>query len=588
MKKLGSILICIILMLSMVTMSASAADKEGVLTLPENDGTAYPVTGISDSYSYDEEVYRVIVPENIVRLGDQAFYSCTNLYQIKLHDKIQRIGKQAFEKTEIYEDADNWSDGVLYIGDTLIKADPNVISESYQIKAGTRLIADGAFENCENLAAIELPDTVEYIGADAFSGTSLMNNKVNWANNALIIDHVLIAVDKEYNGVFSVPDGIRTIADCAFEHAKVTEVTTPDTLRYIGHNAFWDCQELVSISLGESVETLGCGPFRMCNKLETITVHEDNENFAVSDGVLYNHHLSSVVKCPQMIQGRVVLPYTIKKINAYAFEWCTEMESIEIPEGCVFIGNSAFSTCENLSDVVLPETLEYIDTSAFSYCNSIESISIPDNVYYLGKYAFNCCLNLKEVEIGDGIDELKYCLFESCEKLNKVTLGDNIRVIDDTAFLFTRYVSNVSNYQNGLLVSSDRYLIKVAHDVTYCYIPNGIAIIADGAFEYPSEEGCLSEVHVPSSIERMNWGAFHEVSETTPIYFSGSIERFINITNFDWDCINLYTSDFNSSVWSVIILTGCLIVMIAGVVVLSRIKRKQILRAEAEEEHGES
>ena len=48
MKKLGSILICIILMLSMVTMSASAADKEGVLTLPENDGTAYPVTGISD------------------------------------------------------------------------------------------------------------------------------------------------------------------------------------------------------------------------------------------------------------------------------------------------------------------------------------------------------------------------------------------------------------------------------------------------------------------------------------------------------------------------------------------------------------
>ena len=112
--------------------------------------------------------------------------------------------------------------------------------------------------------------------------------------------------------------------------------------------------------------------------------------------------------------------------------------------------------------------------------------------------------------------------------------------------------------------------------------------IADGAFEYPSEEGRLSEVHVPPSIERMNWGAFHEVPETTPIYFNGNIERFINITNFDWDCINLYTSDFNSSVWSVIILTGCLIVLIAGVAVLSRIKRKQILRAETEEEHGES
>lgn len=587
MKKLCSIMICIVLMISMVTVSASATANEGVLTLPEDDGTGYPVTGVSDSYSNDEEIDKVIVPENIVRLGEQAFYACTNLNQIKLHDKIQRIGKRAFEKTELYKDADNWSDGVLYIGDVLIKADPDVISGTYQVKAGTRLIADGAFEGCKNLAAIELPDTVEYIGADAFSETSLMNNKENWSNNALIIKHALISVDKEYNGAFSVPDGIRTIADCAFEHAKVTEVTTPETLKFIGYNAFWDCQELVSISLGKLVKTLGRGPFRMCNKLQVISVHEDNENFAVIDGVLYNHQLSSVVRCPQMTSGKVILPHTIKKINAYAFEWCTEIESVEIPEGCVFIGNSAFSTCENLSEVILPKTMEYIDTSAFSYCNSIDSIDIPDSVYYLGKYAFNCCHNLKEVEIGDGIEELKYCLFESCEKLNKVTLGENIKEIDETAFLFTRYVSNVSNYHNGLLISSDRYLIKVAHDVTACYIPNGIAIIADGAFEYPSEEGWLSEVHVPSSIERINWGAFHEVPEITPIYFGGSIERFIDITDFDWGCINLYTSDFNSSVWSVVILSGVLIVLGVGMIILNHIKRKQSSIVETEEEYGE-
>ena len=587
MKKLCSIMICIVLMISMVTVSSSATANEGVLTLPEDDGTGYPVTGVSDSYSNDEEIYKVIVPENIVRLGERAFYACTNLNQIKLHDKIQRIGKRAFEKTELYEDVDNWSDGVLYIGDVLIKADPDVISGTYQVKAGTRLIADGAFEGCENLASIELPDTVEYVGADAFTGTSLMDNKENWSNNALIIEHTLISVDKDYNGVFSVPNGIRTIADCAFEHARVTEVTTPETLKFIGYNAFWDCQELVSISLGKLVKTLGYGPFRMCNKLQVISVHEDNENFAVVDGILYNYQLSSVVRCPQMTSGKVILPHTIRKINAYAFEWCTEIESVEIPEGCVFIGNSAFSTCENLSDVILPKTMEYIDTSAFSYCNSIDSIVIPDSVYYLGKYAFNCCHNLKEVDIGDGIEELKYCLFESCEKLNKVTLGENIKEIDETTFLFTRYVSNMSNYHNGLLVSSDRYLIKVAQDVTACYIPNGIAIIADGAFEYPSEEGWLSEVHVPSSIERMSWGAFHEVPEITPIYFGGSIERFIDITDFDWDCINLYTSDFNSSVWSVVILSGVLIVLGVGMIILNHIKRKQSSIAETEEEYGE-
>lgn len=588
MKRLSAIIFCVAIMISMVTSSVSAAGNEDVLTLPEDDGTGYPVIGISDSYSYDEDVYKVVVPENIVRLGEQTFYACTNLNQIKLHDKIQRIGKRAFDKTAYYEDADNWSEGVLYIGDALIKADPDLISETYQVKAGTRLVADGAFEGCENLTAIVLPGTVEYIGADAFSGTGLMDNKENWSNNALIIEHVLISVDKEYNGVFSVPESVRTIADCAFEHAKVTKVTTPNTLKFIGNNAFWDCQELVSISLGRSVETLGRGPFRMCNKLETISVHKDNENLTVIDGVLYNHQLSSVIRCPQMVSGKIVLPHTIKKIDAYAFEWCTEIESVELPEGCVFIGNSAFSTCENLSDVILPKTMEYIDTSAFSYCNSIKSISIPDNVYYLGKYAFSCCLNLKEVKIGDGVEELKYCLFESCEKLNNVTLGDNIKEIDETAFLFTRYISNVSNYHNGLLISSDKYLIKVAQDVTSCYIPSGVIIIADGAFEYPSEEGYLYELHVPASIRKFNWGAFHVIPKTVPVYFAGSISEFINKTDFDRDCINLYTSDFSSSVWSIGILYGVLIVLGVSMIILNHIKRKQNSAAETEEEYGES
>lgn len=589
MKKIFKILligVCFITVLSM-SVTVFATSDEGMIVLPNDDGTGYPVTGITDSYSCDDEAHKVVVPENIIRIGEKTFYACSNLNQIKLHDKIQKIGKQAFEKTAYYEDEDNWSEGVLYIGDALIKANSNVVSDTYHVKEGTRLIADGAFEGCENLISVVLPETVEYVGADAFLNTALFSNEDNWAENALIIDHVLISIDKEYNGIFSVPNGIRTIADRAFEHASVTNVITPDTLKYIGADSFWDCQELESVSLERLVKTLGRGPFRMCNKLKTIRVHEDNENFAVVDGVLYNHQLSSVIKCPQMYSGKIVLPHSTKRINAYAFEWCTEIESIEIPEGCVFVGNSAFSTCENLSNVIIPQTMEYIDASAFSYCNSLEAIIIPDNVYHLGKYAFACCLNLKEVEIGDGIEELSYCLFESCEKLNKVTLGENIREIDDTAFLFTRYISNVSNYQSGMLVSSEKYLIKVSRDVNECYIPEGITIIADGAFEYPAEEGCLSKIHVPSSIENFNWGAFYEIPQNTPVFFDGDLDRFIDITNFDWDCINLFTSDFLPSVWSIVILSVSFILLVSGMIILNSIKRKHILMVETEDDYGE-
>lgn len=63
----------------------------------------------------------------------------------------------------------------------------------------------------------------------------------------------------------------------------------------------------------------------MCTELAEISVHEENENFAVVDGVLYNKQLSSAIRCPHKLTGDVVITRSVTKINAYAFEWCTEI-----------------------------------------------------------------------------------------------------------------------------------------------------------------------------------------------------------------------------------------------------------------------
>lgn len=383
MKRIFAAIMCVAIVLTMSTVTAFASSKDNsILKLPEDDGTGYPVTGISgDSYKNNDDVTKLVVPENITRLGERVFIGCSNLEQIKLHDKIQVIGESAFERTAYYDDKDNWEDGVLYIGDALIKADSKKIGEAYSIRKGTRIIADGAFADCQKLNSITIPDTVEYVGTGAFDGTAYFEAQENWSDNMLFLDHLLLAIDKEYAGVVDVPEGIITIADGAFAHSKLTELTTPDSLKHIGYNAFWDCQNLTKVSIEKSVTTIGRGPFRMCTDLSGILVHEENENFAVVDGVLYNKQLSAVIRCPHKFTGDVVIPHSVTKINAYAFEWCTEIESVDIPEGCVFIGNSAFSVCENLSDVILPESMEYIDQYAFSYCNSIESFEVPDNKF---------------------------------------------------------------------------------------------------------------------------------------------------------------------------------------------------------------
>lgn len=589
MKRIFTAIICVAIVLTMSTVTAFASSEDSnVLKLPEDDGTGYPVTGISgDSYKNNDDVIKLVVPENITRLGERVFIGCTNLEQIKLHDKIQVIGESAFERTAYYDDKDNWEDGVLYIGDALIKADSKKIEETYSIRKGTRIIADGAFKDCQKLSSITVPDTVEYVGTDAFAGTAYFEAQDNWSDNMLVLDHLLLAIDKEYADVVAVPEGIITIADGAFSHSKLTELTTPDSLKYIGYNAFWDCQNLTKVSIAKSVTTIGRGPFRMCTDLSEIIVHEENEMFSVVDGVLYNKQLSAVIRCPHKLTGDVVIPRSVTKINAYAFEWCTEIEGIDIPEGCVFIGNSAFSVCENLSDVILPESMEYIDHYAFSYCNSIDSFKVPDNVYYLGKYAFTCCMELKEIELGDKITILKEGLFESAEKLNMVVLGDDIEEISDSAFRFTKYISNVSKYKSGLLIISDKYLIKVSEDVVNCVIPSGVTVIADGAFENLSEESPIEEIHVPSTVKKFNWGAFVDVPEKIPVYYSGSWNSFVSKTEFDWDCINLHTTDFKTTIWSVVTLSGIFVLFVSGMVIFNNLKKHYGQETETEEEYAE-
>lgn len=578
MKRILVSLMCLIMMIFSIPVSASAAINDGILTLPEDDGTGYPVTGIADQYSHDGDIYKVIVPDNIIRLGEEAFFYCSNLSEIKLNSNLQLIGENAFTGTAYYEDPNNWESGVLYIGDCLIKADPKAIGDHYEIQDGTRLIACSAFKDCESLNSIVIPSTVEYVGTDAFSNTGFYNNLSNWDNGLLYLDHILIATKKdEIAGKVKIKDCVRTVADSAFIYCSdITEVICPDSIVHIGTDAFWDCHKLTKVRLGAKVKTLGRGPFRFCTELLEIDVDEQNEHFAVVDGILYNKELSHVIRCPQKITGKVILPISVTKINAYAFEWCTELQYVEIPKGCIFIGNSAFSVCENLTDLVILEGMEYIDQYAFSYCNNIKSVVIPDSVYNLGSYSFACCMKLNDATLGNGITFLKNGLFESCENLNYVELGNDITEISNTAFRGTKYISNVANYQNGLLIASEKYLIRVAGDVVECKIPYGITLIADGAFELPAETGNLRSLSIPHSLISINWDAFYDVPDDVPVYYDGTIYDFIRVTDFDWDFLNLYTEDYYSAIRIVIILWSILAAFVIAILAYNRIQKKNL------------
>ena len=137
------------------------------------------VTNIGD-YAFENctSLTSVTIPNSVTNIGDYAFWGCDSLTSITIPNSIISIGANAFEWTGYYNNESNWTDGVLYIGNCLMNADPNVVPDSYAIKDGTTVIANHAFYDCENLTSVTMPKSVTGIGETAF-----LNVNVNFVLN---------------------------------------------------------------------------------------------------------------------------------------------------------------------------------------------------------------------------------------------------------------------------------------------------------------------------------------------------------------------------------------------------------------------
>ena len=133
-------------------------------------------------------------------LSNCAFYNCTSLSSVTIGNGVTSIGSDAFFNTAYYNTDSNWDNGVLYIGNHLIKA-KNTLSGDYQIKEGTLTVAGYAFDGCTGLTSITIPDSVTSIGWSAFWGCK-----------------------------------------------GLTSVTIPNSVTSIGSSAFYNCTSLTSVT----------------------------------------------------------------------------------------------------------------------------------------------------------------------------------------------------------------------------------------------------------------------------------------------------------------------------------------------------
>jgi hypothetical protein len=115
----------------------------------------------------------------------------------------------------------------------------------------------------------------------------------------------------------------------------------------------------------------------------------------------------TIPDCDEAASGALVIPETIEgkpvtSIGNQAFRNCTNLASINIPEGVTSIGNEAFWNCTSLTSVIIPESVTSIGYWAFWNCSSLTSITLPNSITSIGDSVFRGCTSLTSVTISTG------------------------------------------------------------------------------------------------------------------------------------------------------------------------------------------
>ena len=310
----------------------------------------------------------IVIPAEIegkpvTEIGDECFKYCYG-ETVSLPDTIRVIGERAFQFC-------------TYI-------------ERIEVPDGCVRIGTHAFDSCARLEEVKIPDTVTFIGFSAFEDSPYDEKLTD--EFVEIGDHILYRYNGDAEEV-RIPKGFKYIGEYAFEEKEnLKSVKIPDSVIEIYDMAFEGCNDLAKIEVDDSIEAIA--PNAVANTKWQMSSKED---FIVLGRILLTYHGD---------EEEVTVPDGIRVISKQAFNFCTNMTTVHLPDSVVRIGEGAFAQCAQLQIAELGEGLEVIERKAFESDKYLNYVRFGHNLREIGEDAFLQCYKLEDVYLPDTVEKV--------------------------------------------------------------------------------------------------------------------------------------------------------------------------------------